>query len=99
VTRQPERYRSLQYQTPPTHTSSSPRRRSAAPSRRTSAHDQGHESDTPGDIATARQHSEKGWKKGLQYFQSIELENKGSVARDHLALGTPSSNRLVVNKY
>ncbi|KAK0656681.1 hypothetical protein B0T16DRAFT_399905 [Cercophora newfieldiana] len=87
VTRQPERHRSLQYQTP-THTSSSPRRRSAVPSRRTSTqNDAGNESDTPGDIVAALQQKEKSeWKKRLEYFQSIELENKGSVARDHLAL-------------
>ncbi|KAA8627809.1 hypothetical protein SMACR_00350 [Sordaria macrospora] len=35
---------------------------------------------------SAEHHKLNKWKKKLEYFQSIELENKGSVARDHLAL-------------
>lgn len=94
VTAQPERQQSLNYQGT-AQTSPETRRRSAQ-SRKSNGRESGQAPPRGDDVGEAnglgrRQEEEPVWKKTIRYFKSVELENKGSVARDHLALGAAIS--------
>jgi hypothetical protein len=47
-----------------------------------------------GNEETAEEEQDNWWVRFLSEYGSIELENKGSVARDHLALGMLCSLEL-----
>ncbi|KAK4246846.1 hypothetical protein C7999DRAFT_32719 [Corynascus novoguineensis] len=94
VTAQPVPQRNLNYQSTAEATSpaaATTRRRSAlskkASGQQSPLQTPLEDGNAPRDRSTGeRQEEEPGWKRTLRYFKSIELENKGSVARDHLAL-------------
>ncbi|KAK4165711.1 hypothetical protein QBC43DRAFT_259370 [Cladorrhinum sp. PSN259] len=81
VTAQPEQQQHIHYSAG-RHIDGVARRRSTRPSIRNLSRSSSHVDLADG----AQEYEESRWKKSLKYFKSIELENKGSVARDHLAL-------------
>ncbi|KAL2133804.1 hypothetical protein VTI74DRAFT_1661 [Chaetomium olivicolor] len=86
----PERQRSLNYQATaeisPVARRRSTRRKASGGQQTSSGQGGGDGEGDEQQQGERHKQDEPAWKRRLRYFKSIELENKGSVARDHLAL-------------
>lgn len=90
VTRDPGAPCAMNYQSTATSDTNRARaRKNGTTTRKSTGNGRGHDENGPdaGEDQEQDKEATTWWKQQLAKFGSIELENKGSVARDHLALG------------